>query len=177
MIFIVCIAAGINYSGLADHGTKFTLMLIAAGLLVGFNEEGMFRVIGVTRIPSTRLHRRQGGVVVSLIFGPAHISNSSVATRAPSPKPPLCPSLATSSTSFGACSALQRAEHDPSRRLRLHDHLRHPDHPEGEDIHALGASLAILVYLACGVLVLIRRHKIEPHGQHRPPSPSRQNCQ
>ena len=35
--------------------------------------------------------------------------------------------------------------------------------PEGEQAHP-GAALAILAYIATGVLVLIRRHKIEPHG-------------
>ena len=34
--------------------------------------------------------------------------------------------------------------------------------PEGEDVHAAGAAVAILVYLVCGIIVLVKRHTIEP---------------
>ena len=75
VIFIVCIAAGINYSGLADHGTKFTLMLIAAAVLVGFNEEGMFRCIGVTAFRQHGFTEGKVAFWTSLIFGLAHVAN------------------------------------------------------------------------------------------------------
>ena len=35
--------------------------------------------------------------------------------------------------------------------------------PKGEDAHP-GVVLAVLVYLICGILVLVRRHQIEPES-------------
>lgn len=34
--------------------------------------------------------------------------------------------------------------------------------PSGHKAHVIGAGLAILVYLVCGVILLLRRHHIEP---------------
>ena len=102
VIFIVCIAAGINYSGLADHGTKFTLMLIAAGLLVGFNEEGMFRCIGVTAFRQHGFTEGKVAFWTSLIFGLAHIANLIGGDARAFVQAVAVSFVATSSTSFVA---------------------------------------------------------------------------
>jgi len=75
VLMVVAIAAAANYGGLADRGLDFTLLLLISCLFVGFAEEGMFRGLGVT------VFRRQGfseGKVAlwsTLIFGLAHATN------------------------------------------------------------------------------------------------------
>ncbi len=75
LVFVVGIVGGINYGGLADRGLGFTLALLCAGLLVGFSEEGMFRVIGVTSLRRNGLTEGKVALWSSVAFGLAHIAN------------------------------------------------------------------------------------------------------
>jgi hypothetical protein len=43
--------------------------------------------------------------------------------------------------------------------------------PVGGKMHAAGAVLAILVYIVCGILLLVRRHEIEPAQPATAPAP------
>ena len=161
IVFILAIVAGINYGGLADRGGTFTIMLIAASLLVGFGEEGMFRAIGVT---SLRRHGFTEGKVAlwsSVIFGLVHISNI----------------IGGDSRAIGQAVMVSFAGYffyliRRVSRSNILNSLLHAGFdfmiisgtaiiPEGEDIHP-GSGLAILVYLACGIAVLVKRHMIEP---------------
>ena len=161
IIFAVAIVAGINYGGLADRGASFTILLIIAALCVGFGEEGMFRCIGVT---SLRQHGLDEGKVAfwsSLIFGVVHLTNL----------------IGGNSGAIGQAIAVSFAGYFfyLIRRVSRSNILNSILHggfdfmilsgtaiiPEGEDPHP-GVILAVLVYLVGGILVLVRRHHIEP---------------
>lgn len=162
IVFVVAIAAGINYSGLADRGAGFTLMLVAAALLVGFGEEGMFRCIGVT---SLRQHGFTEGKVAlwsSVIFGLAHISN--VIGGDPSA---VAQAVIVSFAGY-FFYLIRRVSRSNILNSVLHGGFDFTIltctqiFPETEDGKPLGAALAILVYVVCGIIVLIKRHTIEP---------------
>ena len=74
IVFLVAIAFGINYGGLADRGLGFTLLLLVATQFVGWGEEGMFRCISVTTM---RRHAWTEGRVASwssVLFGAVHLT-------------------------------------------------------------------------------------------------------
>ena len=161
VIFAVAIIAGINYGGLADRGGTFTILLVIAALCVGFGEEGMFRCIGVT---SLRQHGLTEGKVAfwsSLIFGLVHLTNL----------------IGGNEGAIGQAIAVSFAGYFfyLIRRVSRSNILNSILHagfdfmilsgtaiiPEGEDPHP-GVVLAVLVYVICGVLVIVKRHHIEP---------------
>ena len=161
IIFAVAIVAGINYGGLADRDGSFTILLVIAALIVGFGEEGMFRCLGVT---SLRQHGYTEGKVAlwsSLIFGLVHLTNL----------------IGGNEGAIGQAIAVSFAGYFfyLIRRVSRSNILNSILHagfdfmilsgtaiiPEGEDAHP-GAVLAVVVYLICGVLVIVRRHDIEP---------------
>lgn len=125
----------INYSGLADKGGKFTLLLVLAALFVGFSEEGMFRVVVMTSLRRHGLTEGKVALWSSVIFGLVHIAN----------------------LIGGDAKAFAQAIFVDS-----------------EDANIAGVLLSILVYLVCGAIVLIRRHKIEPETTTAttPPAPA-----
>ena len=160
IIFLVAIALGINYGGLADRGLGFTLLLLLATQFVGWGEEGMFRCISVTTM---RRHEWTEGRVAlwsSVVFGACTSrtpSTSGTARDRPGrrrqlrrvlllPDPPRVLGRTSPTRSSTACStsrsspvprSLPRAT-TPTRRI-----------------------LAILVYVVVAVLLLVRRHHIE----------------
>jgi membrane protease YdiL (CAAX protease family) len=75
LIFLLAIAAGIDYQALADKGLLFVLVLLAATQLVGWGEEGMFRGIGVTVLRQHRFSEGRVALWSSLIFGAVHLTN------------------------------------------------------------------------------------------------------
>ncbi len=166
-VFIVAIAAGINYPGLADRGGKFTLMLIGASLLVGFGEEGMFRVIGVTSLRRHGLTEGKVALWSSVIFGLVHISNIIGGdARA------LAQAAVVSFAGY-FFYLIRRVS-----RSNILNSLLHAGFDftiisgtliiaEGEDPYP-GAILAIPVYLVCGIVVFVKRHTIEPHTETTP---------
>lgn len=64
-----------NYSGLADRGLGFTLLLLVSTLMVGLAEEGMFRGLGVTVFRSNGFTEGKVALWSSVIFGLAHSTN------------------------------------------------------------------------------------------------------
>lgn len=173
VIFLLAILAGTNYGGLADRGTGFTLTLLGACLLVGFGEEGMFRAIGVTSLRQQCLTETRVALYSSLLFGAVHLSNL-IGGNAGAVGQAIVVSFA------GYFFYLIRRV----TRSNILNSILHGGFdfmilsgtaivPKGDDPHP-GALLAILVYLACGVLLFVLRHRIEPpepptHGElHRP---------
>ena len=161
IVFAVAIVAGINYGGLADRGIGFTIVLAVVALFVGFGEEGMFRCIGVTSLRQHGLSEGKVALWSSVIFGLVHLTNL----------------IGGNEGAIGQAIAVSFAGYFfyLIRRVSRSNILNSVLHggfdfmilsgtaiiPPGEDPHA-GAILAILVYLVCGVLVLVRRHHIEP---------------
>ena len=160
-IFVLAIIAGINYGGLADRGIGFTLTLGAACLLVGFGEEGMFRAIGVTSLRQRGLTETRVALWSSLLFGAVHLSNL----------------IGGNAGAIGQAVAVSFAGYFfyLIRRVSRSNILNSILHggfdfmilsgtaiiPKGEDPHP-GVVLAVVVYLVCGILLLVRRHHIEP---------------
>jgi len=161
LVFLVAIAAGIDYAALADRGLGFTLALLLAAMLVGFGEEGMFRAVGVTSLRRHGLTEGKVALWSSVIFGLAHVSNV----------------IGGDSRALGQAVAVSFAGYFfyLIRRVSRSNILNSVLHglfdftiitgtaiiPEGEKTY-IGAGLALAVYLVCGVVLLVRRHKIEP---------------
>ena len=161
IVFVVAIAAGINYQGLADRGGTFTIMLIGASLLVGFGEEGMFRAIGVTSLRRHGLTEAKVALWSSVIFGLVHISNI----------------IGGDARALGQAVIVSFAGYFfyLIRRVSRSNILNSFLHAgfdfmiisgtaiiaEGEDAYP-GSGLAILVYVVCGIVVFVKRHTIEP---------------
>jgi len=161
MVFVVVIIAGINYGGLADRGIGFTLTLLAACLLVGFGEEGMFRAIAVTSLRQHGLVETRVALWSSLLFGAVHLTNL----------------IGGNVGAVGQAIAVSFAGYFfyLIRRVTRSNILNSVLHggfdfmilsgtaiiPSGGDIHP-GAALAILAYLVCGIVLFVRRHQIEP---------------
>ena len=160
LVFVVGIVGGINYGGLADRGLGFTLALLCAGLLVGFSEEGMFRVIGVTSLRRNGLTEGKVALWSSVAFGLAHIANV----------------IGGDPRAFAQAVAVSFAGYFfyLIRRVSRSNILNSVIHgmfdftiisgtqiiPEGDTAY-VGSGLAIFVYLVCGLILLVRRHSIE----------------
>ena len=160
IIFLVAIAFGINYGGLADRGLGFTLLLLVATQFVGWGEEGMFRCISVTTM--RRHHWTEGRVALwsSAVFGAVHLTNA----------------LTTGTSALGQAVAVSFAGYFfyLIRRVSRSNVANSIIHglfdftilsgtaiiAKGDDLY-LGASLAILVYVVVAILLLVRRHHIE----------------
>lgn len=162
VIFVAAIVGGVNYSGLSDRGAAFTIVLLFVAMLIGFGEEGLFRCVGVTTLRRNGLTEGKVALWSSVIFGLAHVANL----------------IGGDAKAFGQAIIVAFAGYFfyLIRRVSRSNILNSVLHgmfdftiitaaqivPEGEKGHAIGAALAILVYIACGVLVLTRHHSIEP---------------
>jgi membrane protease YdiL (CAAX protease family) len=75
IVLVLTSLAAINYSGLADEGAGFTLVLLVCALLVGVSEETMFRGIGVVTFRRAGLSEGWVAIWTSVVFGCAHATN------------------------------------------------------------------------------------------------------
>ena len=160
-VFVVAILAGINYGLLADRGLGFTLTLLVAAMLVGFGEEGLFRCIGVTSLRQQGLREGRVALWSSVIFGLAHVANV----------------IGGDARAFGQAGIVSFAGYFfyLIRRVFGSNILNSVLHglfdftlitgtliiPVGEPGYP-GVVLGFLVYLVCGIILLVRRRRIEP---------------
>jgi len=161
IVFAVAIVAGINYGELSDRGIGFTLTLLLATQFVGFSEEGMFRCIGVTCFRRNGFSEGKVALWTSLLFGLVHLTNL----------------IGGDSKAFFQAVVVSFAGYFfyLIRRVSRSNILNSVLHglfdftlisgtaiiAEGEDLYA-PATLGTLVYIVCGIIVLVKRHKIEP---------------
>jgi hypothetical protein len=75
IVMVVTIVAGTNYSGLADKGAGFTLLFLLSSLAVGFGEEAMFRGVSITTFRINGFSEGRVALWSTVIFGLAHASN------------------------------------------------------------------------------------------------------
>lgn len=75
-IFVVAIAVAIDYGALADKGAGFVAVLLLTTLCVGFSEEGLFRGIGVTVFRTNGFTEGKVALWSSVVFGAVHLSNA-----------------------------------------------------------------------------------------------------
>jgi uncharacterized protein len=75
IIMGVAFLGGINYPQLADKGAGFALLLLLGALLVGCGEEGMYRGIGVTTFRVNGYSEGKVALWSSVVFGLSHATN------------------------------------------------------------------------------------------------------
>ncbi|WP_426565327.1 CPBP family glutamic-type intramembrane protease [Angustibacter sp. McL0619] len=165
LILIASIVVGIDYADLLDKNLTYVLSLLVATQFVGWGEEGMFRGIGVTTL---RLHGLSEGKVAlwsSVIFGAVHLSNAFGQGAGAIPQA-IAVSFAgyffylTRRSSGGnALNSVLHGLFDFSLLTGtaiLVDQKAYP-----------GGLAAILAYLVIAVILLVRRHHIEPEDRVR----------
>ena len=74
-IMVATIAIGTNYKGVADKGHGFTLTFLAAALLVGIGEEGMYRGLGVVAFRDAGYSEGKVALWTCVVFGLSHATN------------------------------------------------------------------------------------------------------
>jgi CAAX protease family protein len=160
-IFAVAIVLGIDYGGLADRGLAFTLVLLVVATFVGFGEEGMFRCIGVTSLRRSGLSEAKVALWSSVIFGLAHVSNV-VGGDARA----LAQAVVVSFAGY-FFYLIRRVSRSNILNSVLHGLFDFTIISGTQIIPAStqaypGALLAVLVYVICGIVLLVRRNRIEP---------------
>jgi CAAX protease family protein len=75
LIMVVTVVAGVNYTGLARNGGGFTGLLALSMLGVGFAEEGMFRGLGVVTFRVNGFAESKVAWWTCVVFGLAHAAN------------------------------------------------------------------------------------------------------
>lgn len=157
-VLAVSIAAAINYGGLGHKGIGFVVLLVLGTQMVGFAEEGMFRGIGVTAFRVNGFSEGKVALWSSLVFGAVHLTNvfsgngSAVAQ-------------AVIVTFAGYFFYLTRRVSGglvlPAVLHGLFDFSLVSTTVVQGKAYA-GALAAIAAYVVIGILLLVRRHHIEP---------------
>jgi membrane protease YdiL (CAAX protease family) len=158
IVFAVAIAAGIDYADLADKGIGFVVLLLLGALCVGFAEEGMFRGIGVTAFRNHGFSEAAVALWSSVVFGAVHLTNA----------------ISTGGTAVAQAIAVSFAGYFFYLTRRVSGGLIVPALIHGLfDFSILsgavaggqpyaGGLAAILAYPLVAVILLARRHRIEP---------------
>jgi len=157
IFMVLIILAGTNYAGLADKGAGFTLLFLLSSLAVGFGEELMFRGVGVTVFRVNGFSEGRVALWSTVIFGLAHASNvfaegSKVALQV------VVTILA------GYFFYLIRRRSGILLAALVHG-LWDFGLISGaivEDETYAGTALFVVANVVLGVILLVRRHRIEP---------------
>ncbi len=156
------IAGAIDYGALADKGLGFTLVLLISTQLVGWGEKGMFRGIGVTVLRTHGLREGQVALCSSLIFGAVHLTNAIGHGAHAIPQ-----AIAVSLAGY-FFYLMRRVSHGNVVNSVIHGRFDF-SLISGSAILAnqvyLGSLSGVTVYLVLGVVLLVRRHRIEPAAQ------------
>ena len=161
IIFAVCIAAAIDYADLFDKSVGYILALLVATQFVGWGEEGMFRGIGVTTLRSHGLTESRVALWSSIIFGLVHISNALTGEVSKA----LPQAIAVSFAGY-FFYLIRRVSGGNVLNSVIHG-LFDFSIITGTTILIdqepyTGSAAAIAAYLIIGVLLIVRRHRIEP---------------
>ena len=165
IVFIVCIAAGINYGELADKGIGFTLALLLATQCVGWAEETMFRGVGVTVFRQNGFTEGKVALWSSIVFGLVHLSNL-IGGGAGA----IGQAVAVSFAGY-FFYLVRRVSHGNIANSIIHglfDFMILSGTaiiPQGDTGYP-GVALAVLAYIVCAIVLLVRRHHIEPGPSH-----------
>jgi len=160
IVFGLAVAVAIDYSDLADKGIGFVALLLLAALCVGFAEEGMFRGIGVTTFRANGLSEAKVALWSSVVFGAVHLTNA----------------LSTGGAAIAQAIAVSFAGYFFYLTRRVSGGLFVPAVLHGMfdfsilsgavagDATYVGGLAAILAYPVVAVILLVRRHHIEPEA-------------
>lgn len=160
-VFIVCIALSIDYSALSEKSLGYVLALVIACQMVGWGEEGMFRGIGVETLRGHGLTEGKVALWSSVVFGAVHLTNA-IGSRGASS---VAQAVAVSFAGY-FFYLIRRAARSNWLNSVVHGFfdfaiLTGTAVLVDQQAYA-GAGAAILAYLVCGALVLVRRRHIEP---------------
>ncbi len=160
IVFAVCIGLAINYGELADKGIGYVLALLVATQIVGWGEEGMFRGLGVTTLRDHGLSEGKVALWSSLIFGAVHISNA--IGGAASQALPQAVAVSFAGYFFYLIRRISRGNIVNSVIHGLFDFsIISATAVVVDQKGYVGTAAAILAYLVVGILLIIRRKRIE----------------
>ena len=160
IVLIISILIGVNYGELADKGIGYVLVLLIATQLVGWGEEGMFRGIGVTTLRVNGLTEGKVALWSSVIFGAVHLTNAFGRGASAVPQ-----ALAVSFAGyfFYLTRRWSRGNVINSILHGLFDFaILSTSAIMADQKTYAGAVAPILVYVVLAVILLVRRHHIEP---------------
>jgi uncharacterized protein len=172
IVLVLSILAAINYAGLAEKPVGFIIVLLAGALCVGFAEEGMFRGIGVTVFRTNGFTEGKVALWSSVVFGAAHLTNALTAGGAA-----IGQAIIVSFAGYFFYLVRRRSGGLVVGAL-LHGMFDFSLISGGviEGKTYAGSIAGILCYLILGVILITRRHRIEPDGAlgrvERSPAPA-----
>jgi hypothetical protein len=159
-IMIITVLAGMNYAGLGHKSAGFTALLALTMLGVGFAEEGMFRGLGVVAFRVNGFTEAKVALWTCALFGLAHASN----LFSEGPKA-LLQVLVTAVAGY-FFYLIRRAFSGLAAAALVHgvwDFGIISSQVVASKTY-LGTGLFILADIVLALIVLIRRHHIEPAG-------------
>ncbi|MFI8974906.1 type II CAAX prenyl endopeptidase Rce1 family protein [Nocardia asteroides] len=160
IVFIVAIVFGINYSALADKGLVYVLVLLLATQFVGWGEEGMFRGIGVLVLRDHGLSEGRVALWSSVIFGAVHLTNGITHGASALPQAIM---VSFAGYFFYLTRRVSRGNAVNSVLHGLFDFtLISGTMILAEQTLYAGTLLPILVYPVLAIILLVKRHSIEP---------------
>lgn len=165
-IFLVCIALAINYSALSKTTVGYVLALLVATQIVGWGEEGMFRGIGVVTLRDYQLSEGKVALWSSVVFGAVHISNALTGNLTQALPQAIVVSFA--GYFFYLIRRVSRGNVLNSVIHGLFDFSVISGTGVLANQHGyVGSGAAILAYVVVGILLIVRRHHIEPASVRR----------
>lgn len=160
IVFLVAIALGIDYSALAEKGWVYVVVLLIATQFVGWGEEGMFRGIGVTVLRRHGLTEGRVALWSSAIFGAVHLSN--VVGHGISALPQAI-MVSLAGYFFYLIRRVSRGNVANSIIHGLFDFsLLSGSAVLADQQGYVGTLLPVLVYPVLAIILLVKRHDIEP---------------
>jgi membrane protease YdiL (CAAX protease family) len=158
VIMVVASLAGLNYAGLGHHSVGFTALFALSMLGVGFAEEGMFRGLGVVTFRASGFTEARVALWTCVLFGLAHATN--LITEGPKA---LIQVLATAAAGyfFYLIRRVSAGLLVPALLHGLWDFATISASVVAGRSY-LGAILFVLADVLMLVLVIARRHHIEP---------------
>lgn len=158
IIFVVGILLAIDYGALSEKSAGFILMLLLATQLVGWGEEGMFRGIGVTTLREHGLTEGKVALYSSLVFGLVHLSNA-IGRGAGAIPQAVVVSLAGYFFYLTRRRAGNNAVNSVIHGLFDFSILTGTAILVDQEAY-VGAAAAILVYVVCVIVLVVRRRHI-----------------
>ncbi|WP_329307902.1 CPBP family intramembrane glutamic endopeptidase [Streptomyces microflavus] len=156
---LVVALVGVNYGHLADQSLSLVACLLVLGLFVGVGEELMFRGIGVHVFRRAGLTEGKVALYSSLVFGLVHISNA-FGEGAQAILQALI--VSTSGYFFYLCLRVGGIILLPMLVHGLWDTSLISNLVGDEPQASVGMALIILLQVTLIVVLLVKRHKIEP---------------
>ena len=166
IVFLSAALLAIDYGALADKGVGFIALLLLSALCVGFGEEGMFRGIGVTTFRVNGFTEGRVALWSSVVFGAAHLANA-ISTGGSAVAQAIAVSFA--GYFFYLTRRVSGGLLVPAVVHGLFDFSILSGSVSGDTVY-VGASAAILAYPTVAIILLARRHHIEPAPPPRTPA-------